>query len=487
MKQQVLIDRNPQETRVAILTESGIDDLYIERRAERGLVCNVYKGKVVRVLPGMQSAFIDIGLERTAFLHVNDIEAARQSDGSIKPIEYVLHAGDSILVQVNKDPIGTKGARLTTTISLAGHRLVYLPREQHIGVSARIDEEAERVRLKALLTQCVPSEEKGGYIVRTCAIGATQEDFERDIGYLNRLWKDIEAKAQVSAAPALLYQDLFLEERALRDMVGENVTEVIVDCDNDTVYENLCKHAKACSEHCAQVITQHSGELPLFEQFGIDAAIEEALSRRVNLKSGGYLVFDQTEAMTTIDVNTGAFVGRRDFSDTIFKTNLEAARIIARQLRLRSLGGIIIVDFIDMNKEEHRKAVLAELNKAVESDRVRTSVSNFSELGLIEITRKRMRDSLSHTLCEPCPLCGGRGEIKTARTVCYQILREIVRELRQYPSAREFTIIASPSVIDLFLEEEAQALELLQMSINRPVSMQVENSYGPEAYDITFS
>lgn len=487
MKQQVLIDCNPQETRVAILTESGIDDLYIERRAERGLVCNVYKGKVVRVLPGMQSAFIDIGLERTAFLHVNDIEAARQPDGSIKPIEYVLHAGDSILVQVNKDPIGTKGARLTTTISLAGHRLVYLPREAHIGVSARIDEESERVRLKQLLTEAIPEDEKGGYIVRTCAGGATREDFDHDIGYLKRLWEDIRKKAEVSAAPTLLYQDLFLEERALRDMVKDDVEEVIVDCDNEPVFDALKAFGATCSEHCASVMKRHDGELPLFEQVGIDAAIEEALSRRVNLKSGGYLVFDQTEAMTTIDVNTGAFVGRRDFSDTIFKTNLEAARVIARQLRLRSLGGIIIVDFIDMKKEDHRKAVLAELKKAVETDRVRTSVSNFSELGLIEITRKRMRDSLSHTLCEPCPLCGGRGEIKTARTVCYQILREIVRELRQYPGAKEFTIIASTPVIDLFLEEEAHALELLQMTIERPVSMQVENTYGPEEYDITFS
>ena len=463
-----------------------LEDLHIERRAQRGLVGNVYKGKVMRVLPGMQSAFVEIGLERTGFLHINDIYTARKEDGSYTPIEYLLHEGESLLVQVSKDPIGTKGARLTTTSSLAGHKLVYLPKEPHIGVSQRIENEPERDRLKALITSVRPATEKGGYIVRTCAEGATAEEFENDIVYLKRLWAQIQAKASTSSAPALLYQDLYLAERALRDMVNESTSRIVVDAWDDNIAE-LNEFAKTFIPTAVDKLQLYQGEVPLFEQFGVEEEIERALARRVDLKSGGYLIFDQNEAMSTIDVNTGAYVGKRDFGDTVFKTNLEAARVIARQLRLRNLGGIIIIDFIDMEKEAHRQAVLAELQKAVQSDRVHTTMSNFTELGLVEMTRKRTRDSLGHILCEPCPLCGGRGEIKTARTVCYQILREVLREWRQYPDIKEFCIIASQTVIDLFLEDEAQALDLLQEFIHCPVCLQVECCYGPEQYDITFN
>ena len=463
-----------------------LEDLHIERRAQRGLVGNVYKGKVMRVLPGMQSAFVEIGLERTGFLHINDIYTARKEDGSYTPIEYLLHEGESLLVQVSKDPIGTKGARLTTTISLAGHKLVYLPKEPHIGVSQRIENEPERDRLKALITSVRPAAEKGGYIVRTCAEGATAEEFENDIVYLKRLWAQIQANASTSSAPALLYQDLYLAERALRDMVNESTSRIVVDAWDDNIAE-LNEFAKTFIPTAVDKLQLYQGEVPLFEQFGVEEEIERALARRVDLKSGGYLIFDQNEAMSTIDVNTGAYVGKRDFGDTVFKTNLEAARVIARQLRLRNLGGIIIIDFIDMEKEAHRQAVLAELQKAVQSDRVHTTMSNFTELGLVEMTRKRTRDSLGHILCEPCPLCGGRGEIKTARTVCYQILREVLREWRQYPDIKEFCIIASQTVIDLFLEDEAQALDLLQEFIHCPVCLQVECCYGPEQYDITFN
>ena len=484
-REDLLIHCSAQETRVAVLVNGVLQDLHIERRSQRGLVGNVYKGKVVRVLPGMQSAFVDIGLERTAFLHVHDIFTARQDDGSFKPIEYILHDGDSVMVQVSKDPIGTKGARLMTTISLAGHKLVYLPKERHIGVSQRIEDEPERERLKHLITSLMPESEKGGYIVRTCAEGATADDFQTDMKYLALLWAKIAAKAGVSSAPTLLYQDLYLEERSLRDMVNEDTDRVLVDAWDENI-ESLKGFASQFVPAAAGKLQKYSGEIPLFERFGIEAEIESALARRVELKSGGYLIFDQNEAMSTIDVNTGGFVGKRDFGDTVFKTNLEAARVIARQIRLRNLGGIIIIDFIDMEKESHRAAVLAELQKAVQSDRVHTTISNFTELGLIEMTRKRTRDSLSHILCETCPLCGGRGEIKTAKTVCYEILREVIREWRQYPEAHEFCINASQSVIDLFLEDESQALDLTQEFIQCPVVLEVEPCYGPEQYDITF-
>ena len=485
VNEELMIDCTPQETRVAVMVNGVLEDLHIERRAQRGIVCNVYKGKVTRVLPGMQSAFVDIGLERTAFLHVNDIHTARREDGSYKQIEYVLHAGDSILVQVSKEPIGTKGARLTTTISLAGHQLVYMPKEKHIGVSQRIETHAERERLKAILTSLVPADEKGGYIVRTCAEGAQEDDFKQDMVYLSRLWKQIEAKAGVSAAPCLLYQDLYLEERALRDLMTDNTQRILIDTQDS--YDRLHDFAEYFVPNATPLLTRYVGDEPLFEHFGIDKEIDNALSRRVDLKSGGYLVIDQTEAMTTIDVNTGGYVGKRDFSDTVFKTNLEAARTIARQLRLRNLGGIIIVDFIDMNRDAHREAVLAELQKAVQNDRVHTTVSQFTELGLVEMTRKRMRDSLAHTLCEPCPVCGGRGEIRSAQTVCYEIMHDIMREWRRYKDAKEFTIVASQTVIDMFLEAESESLEHLQAIINCEVSLHVETSYTQEQYDITFS
>lgn len=481
--EHILINCSPRETRVAIVVDSVLQDLFIERACARGLVGNVYLGKVVRVLPGMQSAFVDVGLERTAFLHVADIFEAHGEGDKPKPIENVLHEGQSVMVQVAKDPIGTKGARLTTTISLAGRKLVYLPRDPHIGVSQRIEDEAQREALRAMLTAMRPESEKGGYIIRTSAEeGATEEEFRDDMAYLGRLWEEIRSKAGVSAAPTLLYQDLSLAQRVLRDMVHKE-TEC-VEVDGEAEYEALERFAERFVPVAKGRLELYRGDRPLFETHGIDDEIERALGRRVDLKSGGYLVFDQTEAMTTIDVNTGGYVGKRDFSDTIFKTNLEAAQTIARQLRLRNLGGIIIVDFIDMSREEHREAVLAELRRAVSTDRTRMTVSNFTELGLVAMTRKRTRESLAHVLCEPCPICGGCGEVKTARTVCYDILREILRLSRQYKDAKEFRIQASQSVIDMLLEDESPALELLQASIEKPVLLEVEPSYTQEVWDV---
>lgn len=390
------------------------------------------------------------------------------------------------MVQVAKDPIGTKGARLTTTISLAGRKLVYLPRDPHIGVSQRIEDEAMREHLKELLTSIRPETEKGGYIIRTSAEeGATAEEFEQDMAYLGRLWKEIRASRETKPAPSLLYQDLSLAQRVLRDMIHQ--TTEAIEIDDEKSYAELVEFAERFVPDVRGHLKLYKGERPLFELHGIEEEIARALERRVDLKSGGYLVFDQTEAMTTIDVNTGRFVGKRDFSDTVFKTNLEAAQVIARQLRLRNLGGIIIIDFIDMACDEHREAVLAELRRSIASDRTRMTVSDFTELGLVEMTRKRTRESLAHVLCEPCPVCGGRGELKTARTVCYEIMREIVRLSRQYQETKEFRIVASEVVIDMLLEEESAALELLQNCVQKPVLLEVESSYHQEDYDVVLA
>ncbi|MFN3566083.1 MAG: ribonuclease G [Burkholderiaceae bacterium] len=481
--EDILINITPQETRVAVLLAGVVQELHVERAATRGLVGNIYLGKVARVLPGMQSAFVDIGLERAAFLHVADIWEYRQSaQDKPPPIERLVHEGDAVLVQVVKDPIGTKGARLSTQISLAGRMLVYLPQDAHIGVSQRIEDESERAQLREMLARVVPADERGGYIIRTSAEDATEADLAADIDYLRKRWTQIRDTAAQVPAPSLLYQELSLAQRVLRDVVTEATQTIQIDS-----RENFVALQAFAAQYVPRVLgklAHYTGERPLFDLYQIDAEIERALARRVDLKSGGYLIIDQTEAMTTIDVNTGGFVGTRNFDDTIFKTNLEAAHTIARQLRLRNLGGIIVVDFIDMVNAEHREAVLAEFKRALARDRTRMTVSGFTQLGLVEMTRKRTRESLAHILCEPCPVCGGRGEIKTARTVCYEILREILREARQFGDAREFRILASQTVVDLFLEEESQSLAMLSDFIGKPISMQVEGIYHQEQYDI---
>jgi ribonuclease G len=481
--EDILINITPQETRVAVLTAGVVQELHIERSALRGLVGNIFLGRVARVLPGMQSAFIDIGLERAAFLHVADIWEYRQfTQDKPPPIERLIHEGDTVLVQVVKDPLGTKGARLSTQVSLAGRMLVYLPQDPHIGISQRIEDEAERTQLRDTLKRLVPQDEKGGYIIRTSAEDATEQDLTSDLEYLRVLWNRILERRAGSKAPSMLYQELSLAQRVLRDIATEETTTIHVDS-----RENFVKLEQFATQFVPRVagkLAHYTGERPLFDLYSIDAEIERALGRRVELKSGGYLIIDQTEAMTTIDVNTGGYVGTRNFDDTIYKTNLEASQAIARQLRLRNLGGIIIVDFIDMMNVEHRDAVLAEFKKALSRDRTRMTVSGFTQLGLVEMTRKRTRESLAHVLCEPCPMCQGRGEVKTARTVCFEILREILREARQFDETREFRILASQTVIDNFLEEESQALAMLSDFIGKPVSMQVESLYNQEQYDI---
>jgi ribonuclease G len=481
MNNEILINVTPQETRVAIMQQGVAQELHIERGGNRGMVGNIYFGVVKRVLPGMQSAFIDIGHERSAFLHVADIWEERHNGDSGKPIEKFLSEGQSLMVQVIKDPIGSKGARLSTQISIAGRLLVFLPQESHIGVSQRIESEANRDQLRERLQQQMPEGHRGGYIIRTMAETATDAEFLADIDYLDRLWARLQAQTRSIAAPSPLYHELNISLRVLRDFVSEDTSRILVD--SRETYLSMLNFARDYITGVEARLHHYAGDRPLFDLYAVEAEIERALSRRVDLKSGGYLIIDQTEALTTVDVNTGGFTGGRNFDDTIFKTNLEAAQVIARQLRLRNLGGIIICDFIDMDSPDHRAAVLEEFKKALAKDHTRVSVNDFSPLGLIEMTRKRTRESLAHVLCEPCPTCQGRGEVKTAQSVCYEILREIVREARQF-NAREYRILASQQVIDLFLDEESQSLAQTSDFIGKPVSLQVETMYTQEQYDV---
>ncbi len=494
MNEQILINVTPQETRVAIMEQGAVQELHVERASNRGLVGNIYLGRVGRVLPGMQSAFIEIGLARAAFLHVADIWAGQksaeggnghQNNGGKpleqKPIEKLLQEGQTLVVQVIKDPIGSKGARLSTQISIAGRLLVYLPGDHHIGISQRIEDEAEREQLREKVHALMPEGEAGGFIVRTVAETATDEELNADIDYLIKLWRGIITTSLTAAPQALLYQDLDLSHRVLRDLVTADTERIIVD--SRETHAKMRAFAEQYTRRSVAVLEHYAGELPLLDLFGAEDEIEKALHRRVELKSGGYVIVDQTEALTTVDVNTGAFVSGRSFDDTIFKTNLEAAQTIARQLRLRNLGGIIIVDFIDMDTEGHKQAVLAEFNKSMQRDRTRWSISGFSQLGLVEMTRKRTRDSLAHILCEPCPTCSGRGEIKSAQTVCYEILREVTRSAKSF-DAKEYRILAAQSVIDRFLDEESQSMAMLEDFIGKPIMLSVETAYTQEQYDV---
>jgi ribonuclease G len=487
-QEDILINWSPQETRVAVVENAAVQELHVERASERGLVGNIYLGKVSRVLPGMQSAFIDIGLDKAAFLHVADVwhppaegeslSASRASQPQV-PIEKQVFEGQALMVQVIKDPIGTKGARLSTQISIAGRLLVFLPQDDHIGVSQKIPL-AQRDELRTRLQKLV-GEQGGGFILRTNGEDSSDAELGEDIAYLRKTWARIKDASTRLPPKSLLHLDLNLLQRVLRDLVSEHTVTIKVDSREQ--YEALRAFGMEFMPAAVGKLQHYKGERPIFDLFGIDEEIAKALGRRVELKSGGYLIVDQTEALTTVDVNTGGFVGARNFDDTIFKTNLEAAQAIARQLRLRNLGGIIIADFIDMTREDHREAVLAEFRKQLARDRVKTMLGGFSQLGLLEMTRKRTRESLAHMLCEPCPSCEGKGIVKTARSVAYDILREILREARQF-NPREFRVVAAPQVIELLLDEESQHMAGLSDFIGKPISLQSEAAMGQEQYDI---
>ena len=487
MKQEILINSSSPETRVAILEDARVQEVYIERQANLGLVGNIYLGKVVRVLPGMQSAFIEIGLERTAFLHVADMMIAAHSPSAsaaskaLPPIETILFDGQTVLVQVIKDPISTKGARLSTKISIAGRLLVYLPKDDGIGVTQKVEGEAERVLLKQKLAALTGEKPQGGYIIRTAALDAPDEDWLNDINYLNRAWQGILDAQKKHPAPYLIHKDLSLAQRVLRDMVTADTTNVITD-DAQTLSE-LQQFAQLYTPSVLDKLKLAPIERPLFDAYKVEDEINAALAQRIDLKSGGYLIIEQTEAMSTIDVNTGSYVSGRNFPDTILKTNLEAAREIVHQLRLRNLGGMIILDFIDMHDETHAEKVMQMLQTEFAHDRTRVAIHPFSPLGLIEITRKRTRESLSQLLCEPCPMCQGRGMVKTTRTVCYQILQEIRREACQF-NATAFRVVAHPDVIDMLLDEVAPHFALLSNQIGKSISLQAQSMFFQEQYDI---
>jgi ribonuclease G len=484
---EILVNVAPRETRAALLESGVVQELHVERTSRRGLVSNLYKGRVSRVLPGMQAAFVEIGLERTAFLHAADIAGTRSEDtlvgaslSALEDIRRLVNAGDDILVQVIKDPIGTKGARLTTFIALPSRYLVYMPRGQAIGVSARIEEESERVRLKGVLGELLDGA-GGGYIIRTAAQGVSAEHLRADMLYLGKLWEHVRSSSQVASPGSVVHEDLPLSLRVLRDELSRGVSRVLVDSPRE--YERMREFAATFMPETADLVELYAGQRPLFDLNGVEEEIARALDRKVPLKSGGHLVIDQTEAMTTIDVNTGAYVGHRTLEETIFRTNLEAAVSIARQLRLRNLGGIIIIDFIDMRDEPHRRAVLAALERALSGDRAQTHIVSLSPLGLVEMTRKRTRESLEHLLCGPCPSCEGRGFLRTAETICNEIFREIVRQSRQFAS-RELLILAHQDVVDRLLDEESATLGELETQVGRPIRLQVEALYGIDHYDV---
>src|ERR1700761_2532383 len=472
----ILVNWSPQETRVAVIENGAIQELHLERALERGLVGNVYLGRVARVLPGMQSAFIDIGLERAAFLHVADLHGhpATRSDGVPSAIEKLVFEGQALTVQVVKDPIGTKGARLTTQVSIAGRLLVYLPHDNHIGISQRIGSHELREQLRARMIALAgnPAEGGGGFILRTNAEEASDAELAEDIAYLRTTWNRIRERALSRPAGSLLHQDLSLAERVLRDIANESTQSIRID--SKLQYEALRTFGETYASSSVGRLEHYRGERPIFDLYNIEEEIARALARRVDLKSGGYLIIDQNEARTTIDGNTAGFHCTR---------NLEAAGAIARQLRLRNLGGIIIVDFIDMTREEHQQGVLAEFRKQLSKDRTKVTLSGFTGLGLVEMTRKRTRESLAHMLCEPCPTCAGRGQVKTPRSVCYDVLREILREARQF-DPKEFRVIASAAVVEMLLDEESAHLADLSAFIKKPISLSAEPTMNPEQYDI---
>jgi ribonuclease G len=486
MSEEILINVTPRETRVALVENGVLQEIFIERARRRGLVGNIYKGKVCRVLPGMQAAFVEVGLERAAFLHASDIEQGRADDdaegaNASADITELLHEGDEVCVQVIKDPLGTKGARLTTQVTLPSRYLVFIPDVDNVGVSQKIETAAERVRLRDIIQLFMTEQDGGGYIARTAAEGAEAEALRADMMFLRKLWQSISEGLATARPGALIYGDLPLTIRVMRDLLDDSIERVRIDS-----RESFQRAQEFCARFMPGMQTQleyYPGERPIFDIYSIEDEILKALDRKVQLKSGGYLIIDQTEAMTTVDVNTGGYVGHRNLEETIFKTNLEAAQTIVRQLRLRNLGGIIIIDFIDMQDEEHKRQVLRMLEKCLDKDHAKTHISEVSSLGLVEMTRKRTSESLEHVLCEVCPTCNGRASLKTAETACYEIFREILRAARQF-DVQKLLVLASQEVVDLLLDEESASLAELEAFIGKPIRFQVETLYTQEQYDV---
>lgn len=467
----------PEETRMAILEDGRLRDFAVERNDDMHIVNHIYKGTIQNILPSLQAAFVNIGRRRNAFIYMGDMFPRAASKEEIQQMH--LSVGQSVLVQVIKDEQGMKGPKVTANISLAGRYAVLMPTVDYIGVSKKIRDEEERNRLRRIVSEIKP--DGMGLIIRTVAKGVSREELLKDLQYLLGTWDSILQRYKRSRKPTLLYREADLVMRMIRDHFTADVKQVVVD--SREAYERICQVFPDPAWRSR--VRLYEGTVPIFEQYAIEESLTHLMSRIVPLPSGGNLVIDHTEALTVIDVNSSKYTGNGStLQDTIFHVNKEAAVEIARQLRLRDIGGIIIIDFIDMASTEHQRAVLAELRRACESDRTKHTISEFTELGLVEMTRKRTRESLSHVLCETCPVCAGRGLVKTARTVCYDILREIVREYKQYRDAQEFKVLASQSVIDLFLEDEADALNILQDTMGKRVILEVESCYTQERFDV---
>ncbi|MFK8067925.1 MAG: ribonuclease G [Gammaproteobacteria bacterium] len=498
MSEEILVNITPQETRVALVENGVLQEVVIERLAKRGLVGNIYLGSVSRVLPGMQAAFIDIGIDRTAFLHVLDIAGHKNQNNNAEvsesepAIEHILREGQNVLVQVTKDPLGSKGARLTTNLSIPSRYLVLLPDEETVGVSQRIEDIEERERLREVIISCKKeidetdqkqgvSTESYGLILRTAAEGVEEKQVSADIKFLKRLWHSIKNQTSGSDAPEIIYEDLPMLLRMVRSLDDSSIEKIRID--SKETYDKVASFTNEFVPDLVPKIEHYVGGRPIMDLYAIEDELQKALERKVNLKSGGHLVIDQTEAMTTIDVNTGTFVGNRNLEETIFKTNLESAQALSRQLRLRNLGGIIIVDFIDMKDPEHQRQVLRALEKSLSHDHSKVAISEITSLGLVQITRKRTRESLEHILCEPCPICKGSGSIKTTETICYEIFREILREARQF-EARKLLVVAAQDVVDRLLDEESNGVAELEEFIKIPIKFQAEPMYAQEQYDI---
>ena len=484
LKEEILINVTPSEVRAAVLENGVLQEVYVERAARRGLISNIYKGRVLRVLPGMQAAFIDVGLERTAFLHASDIarRGVAENGDEIPSIRELVREGDEIMVQVVKDPLGNKGARLTTYVTLPSRHLVLLPHGDSVGISARIEDEDERERLRSLVADLLAENDLAcGAIVRTVAEGAEVEALAADLRYLMKLWRVVQERCSGRSVKSLVHEDLSLPLRVLRDMVTRDVERVLVDSRSD--FDAMQEFAETYLQDVGPNIELYERRRPIFDLHGIEDEIRKSLDRNIPLKSGGYLIFDQTEAMTTVDVNTGGYVGHRNLEETIYRTNLEAAVAIARQLRLRNLGGIIIIDFIDMELPEHRDNVLQVLEQALSRDHARHQITPVSPLGLVEMTRKRIRESLQHVLCEDCPTCEGRGFVMTAETVCFEIFREIIRQSRQF-EFDEAMVLAGQEVIELLLDEQARSLAELEEQTGKSIRLQTESLYQQDQFDV---
>ena len=483
MRHEILLNFTPLETRVAIVEQGLLQEILIERATQRGLVGNVYLGKVARVLPGMQACFVDIGLDRCAFLHAKDLPKSDAESNSL--IEKLVTEGQDLLVQVIKDPLGSKGARLTAEVSLAARHLVLMPFASHVGISQRIEDERTRDYLKSIATKALLTTALDcGVIVRTAGDGHTVEDFEDDLVYLKRVWENIRAEQKTAKSPALIFEELPLTHRLVRDQIRRDTERVWID--SLEIFTQLSQFVSKFMPDLVHLMQHYRGDRPIFDVYQIEEEIEKALSSQVDLKSGAYLVIDQTEAMTTIDVNTGRFVGTHTLEQTVFRTNLEAAVAIGRQLRLRNLGGIVAIDFIDMEDEEHQRQVLRTFERSIEGDPLKTRISGFNELGLVILTRKRSRECLSGLLQESCPQCRGTGQIKTPETICYEIFRAVMREYRAY-SAETTTVIAAPPVIDRLIDEESEALADLETFIHRPIRLQVDSSFSQDRYEVVVS